>query len=106
MAIESDETAPLSQTLNPMSFSINTSYEGPHPHPSGALDDAEQEEGLFVPGMLPMNFVVAAVEGFKVSTSFCKFCNCKPPVFVSHHYPCFARTRTTNSSTSGTSPVF
>lgn len=65
MAIESDETAPLSQTLDPMQWSIPPSYDGPHPHPSGVLDDATKEEDLFAPGMLPLEFVMAAVEGFK-----------------------------------------
>jgi len=65
MAIESEETAPLSQTLDPMQWSINNTYEGPHPHPSGLLDSSEQEESMFTPGMLPLDFVMAAVQGFK-----------------------------------------
>ena len=64
-AIYSDATAPLSDTIEPMGFSIDTSYDGPHPDPSGALTDSDAEELLFQPGMLPREFVTQSVEYFK-----------------------------------------
>ncbi|GMH50657.1 hypothetical protein TrRE_jg2372 [Triparma retinervis] len=66
MAIESDETAPLSQTLDPGQWAISAAYEGPHPGAGGVvLEDMDAEKMLFTPGMLPREFVMDAIQGFK-----------------------------------------
>lgn len=45
MAIESDETAPLSQTLDPGQWAISAAYEGPHPRGGGVvLEDMDAEK--------------------------------------------------------------
>ena len=61
-AIVSQETAPLSDTLDPESILIS-GYDGPHPNGgSEALGDkeAEQEDLLFSPGNVPMSFVMVS----------------------------------------------
>mmetsp|Transcript_16274 Transcript_16274/g.23974 ORF Transcript_16274/g.23974 Transcript_16274/m.23974 type:complete len:506 (-) Transcript_16274:38-1555(-) len=65
-AIESEETEPLSETLDVSAMSIEASYKGPHPKGGAdALDSAEEEKFLFTPGNLPVEFVQASVERFK-----------------------------------------
>ena len=65
MAIESDETAPLSQTLDPSQWSVAPTYDGAHPRAGVVIEDMEQEAVMFQPGMLPREFVLEAIEGFK-----------------------------------------
>ena len=88
-AIESEETAPLSETLDVDGISIDyDKYEGPHPSPSSSSErcgggevgasieganDAESppssissEEALFSPNSLPLTFVMDVINGFKV----------------------------------------
>mmetsp|Transcript_25083 Transcript_25083/g.36848 ORF Transcript_25083/g.36848 Transcript_25083/m.36848 type:complete len:527 (-) Transcript_25083:6-1586(-) len=67
-AIESEETAPLCETINPGAFSIDSSYDGPHPAGGSAAlssDDEDKERDFFEAGALPMEFVMAAIERFK-----------------------------------------
>jgi len=64
-AIESEMTAPLSASYDPNLISISDSYDGPNPIVSGPLEDMEQENALFIPGKLPREFVLAAMECFK-----------------------------------------
>lgn len=63
-AIESEMTAPLSDSYDPNSIVIN-SYDGPNPVLSGPTDDMELEASLFQPGKLPREFVLAAMDHFK-----------------------------------------
>ena len=66
-AIESEETIPLSSTLDVAAIHMETSYDGPHPSKGGTgldvapLVDADDEKMLFTPGMLPMEFVMVSV---------------------------------------------
>lgn len=66
-AIESEMTAPLSDTYDPNSISlIASSYDGPNPAPEGPItSDMDLEASLFEPGNLPRDFVLAAMEHFK-----------------------------------------
>jgi len=64
LAIESEETIPLSQTLDASQFTIDASYTGPHPADS-LLENMDEEIKLFEVGNLPMDFVMAAVDQFK-----------------------------------------
>jgi len=64
-AIMSEQTAPLSATYDPNTITVDSIYDGPHPHPDGMINDMEAETSLFQPGKLPMEFVLAAVERFK-----------------------------------------
>lgn len=64
-AIEADETAPLSATYDPDGIPVPDNYEGPHPCPSGLLEDLAEEATLFEPGKLPLEFVMASVECMK-----------------------------------------
>jgi len=64
-AIESEMTAPLSESYDPNSIVINDSYDGPNPIVSGPTDDMDMEASLFQPGKLPREFVLAAMEYFK-----------------------------------------
>lgn len=57
-AIVSDNTASLSETFDPNVITIESDYDGPHPHPDGMLSDMEAEESLFQPGNLPIEFVM------------------------------------------------
>ena len=60
-AIESEMSAPLSETYDANTITVNpTSYEGPHPHTDGLLEDMETEATLFEPGNLPREFVVVS----------------------------------------------
>jgi len=63
-AIESEMTAPLSDSYNPNSIVIS-SYDGPNPVLSGPTDDMELEASLFQPGRLPREFVLVAMDHFK-----------------------------------------
>jgi serine/threonine-protein phosphatase 5 len=58
-AIESEMTAPLSDSYDPNSIVIN-SYDGPNPVLSGPTDDMELEASLFQPGKLPREFVLVS----------------------------------------------
>lgn len=67
-AIESDETVPLSCTLDLAKIPIEASYDGPHPSKDEAgvslgspLDNIEDEKMLFTPGMLPMEFAMVRI---------------------------------------------
>jgi serine/threonine-protein phosphatase 5 len=65
-AIEAEQTAPLSSTYDPATVDVGSSYDGPHPDPSGAaLADMELEASLFEAGKLPRDFVLQAVQHFK-----------------------------------------
>jgi serine/threonine-protein phosphatase 5 len=65
-AIQAEQTAPLSATYDPANVDVGSSYDGPHPDPSGsALADMELEASLFEPGKLPRDFVMQAVQHFK-----------------------------------------
>jgi serine/threonine-protein phosphatase 5 len=55
-AIQAAETTPLSSTYNPAQIEIPASYSGPR------LDDDLDEVAVFMPGQLPREFVLAAVE--------------------------------------------
>ena len=60
-AIQSEETMPLSATLNPGVYNIEKSYDGPHPHGGLEpldLDEAEKERLFFEPGNCPTEFVM------------------------------------------------
>lgn len=60
-AIESEMTAPLSDTYDPNSIVINPdSYEGPNPISSGLTEDMELEASFFEPGKLPREFVLVS----------------------------------------------
>lgn len=65
-AIESEATESLCDTLDPDDVPLGTAYNGPHPA-GDALDDdaADTEKGLFEPGRLPRDFVMAAIECFR-----------------------------------------
>jgi len=66
-AIVSQETAPLSDTLDPNSI-LMTGNDGPHPNGGAEAlgkKEADQEDSLFEPGNMPMSFVMAAIERFK-----------------------------------------
>ncbi len=76
-AIESEMTAPLSDSYDPNSIVVNDSYDGPNPIVSGPTDDMELESSLFQPGKLPREFVL-------VSLSQCiATCICSTSNFVS-----------------------
>jgi len=67
-AIESEETAPLSDTYDPSELVVDVGYDGPHPAGGVAPmtdSELEKEEDLFRPGRLPMEFVMAAIQRFK-----------------------------------------
>jgi serine/threonine-protein phosphatase 5 len=62
-AIQSEETMPLSATINVGSYTIEKTYDGPHPHGSltdevEPLDDVDKERAFFQPGYCPMEFVM------------------------------------------------
>ena len=60
-AIESEMTAPLSESYDPNSITINDSYDGPNPLVTGGpTDDADLEVSLFQPGKLPREFVLVS----------------------------------------------
>ncbi len=59
-AIESEMTAPLSESYDPNSIVINDSYDGPKPVVSGPTDDMDMEASLFQPGKLPREFVLVS----------------------------------------------
>jgi len=61
-AIESEMTAPLSDSYNPNSIVLSAdSYDGPSPVLSGPTDDMELETSLFEPGKLPREFVLVSI---------------------------------------------
>ena len=61
-AIESDNTAPLSDTYDPNTIVLNPdSYDGPNPVLSAPTDDMELETSLFQPGKLPREFVLVSI---------------------------------------------
>lgn len=64
-AIESEKTAPLSESYDPDSLTIAPNYEGPHPSPEGPTSDMILEASMFEPGNLPREFVLATLEVFK-----------------------------------------
>jgi serine/threonine-protein phosphatase 5 len=61
-AIESEKTAPLSETYDPNEIILNpSSYDGPNPMVDvGPSDDMELEASFFEPGKLPKDFVVVS----------------------------------------------
>lgn len=60
-AIESEMTAPLSDSYDPNSIVISPdSYDGPNPVLSGPTDDMEIEASFFEPGKLPRDFVLVS----------------------------------------------
>jgi serine/threonine-protein phosphatase 5 len=65
LAIQAEQTAPLSSTYDASKMDIPSDYDGPHPSPDGLLlSDMDAELGFFEPGKLPLSFVMAAVERF------------------------------------------
>lgn len=62
-AIMSEEMSPLSMTYDPTNIPIDVGYDGPHPHPAGQTDDADDELALFQPGKLPLEFVMVRSRG-------------------------------------------
>ena len=61
-AIESEKTAPLSETYDPNTISIfPDSYDGPNPLPEGPTGDMEIEASMFEPGNLPREFVLVRI---------------------------------------------
>ena len=62
-AIESEKTAPLSETYDPNSISLTVgSYDGPNPSPEGPItNDMDLEASLFEPGNLPRDFVLVRI---------------------------------------------
>lgn len=74
LAIESEETVPLSSTIDLSTISIESSYDGPHPcgATAVALDNFEEEKTMFLPGMLPREFVMKCIERFKAQKLFHK----------------------------------
>ena len=62
-AIESEKTAPLSETYDPNSISLAVgSYDGPNPSPEGPItNDMDLEASLFEPGNLPRDFVLVRI---------------------------------------------
>lgn len=65
-AIEADQTAPLSQSFDPSSIYIASTYDGPHPDSNGLeLSDMDAEASLFEPGNLPREFVMQSCQYFK-----------------------------------------
>eukprot|EP00568_Trieres_chinensis_P013279 CAMPEP_0183317252 /NCGR_PEP_ID=MMETSP0160_2-20130417/57408_1 /TAXON_ID=2839 ORGANISM="Odontella Sinensis, Strain Grunow 1884" /NCGR_SAMPLE_ID=MMETSP0160_2 /ASSEMBLY_ACC=CAM_ASM_000250 /LENGTH=564 /DNA_ID=CAMNT_0025483235 /DNA_START=40 /DNA_END=1731 /DNA_ORIENTATION=+ len=67
LAIKSDDSPPLSDTYDPGLIGMS-GYDGPHPG-GGTVPMTERESakecGLFEPGKLPREFVLAAIERFK-----------------------------------------
>ena len=59
-AIESEMTAPLSDSYDPNSIVVSESYDGPNPIVSGPTDDMELEASLFQPGKVPREFVLVS----------------------------------------------
>lgn len=68
LAIESEESIPLSSTMDFSTIRIENSYDGPHPNKETidfAPSELEDEKMMFMPGMLPLDFAMAAIERFK-----------------------------------------
>lgn len=65
-AIESEMTAPLSESYDPNLIVIPSSYDGPNPSVSFMTDKIELEASFFEPGKLPLSFVVV------IFFSFCR----------------------------------
>jgi hypothetical protein len=62
-AIESEETIPLSETYEPSEIAIASTYNGPHPSGGDSCfenGEMDQEDALFQPGILPMEFVMVS----------------------------------------------
>jgi tetratricopeptide (TPR) repeat protein len=58
-AIESEKTAPLSETFDPNAIKlVAANYDGPNPSPEGPIDDMDLEASMFEPGNLPRDFVL------------------------------------------------
>jgi serine/threonine-protein phosphatase 5 len=57
-AILSEESVPLSECYKAEGIVVEGGYDGPHP--AGYLEVGEGEGGLFVPGMLPREFVMVS----------------------------------------------
>jgi serine/threonine-protein phosphatase 5 len=67
-AIQSAQTAPLSDSYEPNDIVINSGYDGPHPSGGDtclSMDDFEKEDALFEPGNLPLDFVMVRDKWFK-----------------------------------------
>ena len=66
-AIESEKTAPLSETYDPNSISLAVgSYDGPNPSPEGPItNDMDLEASLFEPGNLPRDFVLVRIISYQ-----------------------------------------
>ena len=62
-AIEAEQTAPLSATLDVRSLDVPVTYTGPHPVAGSYQPD--QDAAVFEPGQMPREFVLAAMEYFK-----------------------------------------
>jgi tetratricopeptide (TPR) repeat protein len=83
-AIESEMTAPLSESYDPNSIVLNaSSYDGPNPlMAEGPTEDMELEASLFEPGKLPRDFVIVSLARILHNAT----ASCFPFVlFVSHH---------------------
>jgi len=63
-AIEAEATAPLSATYDPNIIEVPSSYEGPHPLET-LISDHDMEAGMFEPGKLPRDFVMATIQCMK-----------------------------------------
>jgi tetratricopeptide (TPR) repeat protein len=70
-AIESEMTAPLSESYDPSAIVLNaSSYKGPNPlMEEGPTEDMELEASLFEPGKLPREFVVVSLNDIFVFQS-------------------------------------
>ena len=63
-AIQSEETAPLSDTYLPNDVIIAPGYDGPHPSGGDVClgnGDLDKEDAMFQPGQLPMDFVMVSL---------------------------------------------
>jgi len=84
-AILSDDSVPLSDTLNTSSIQIEKSYDGPHPNGT-LLDDVEAEIALFAPGKLPREFVMSSIERMKDQKSIHKRYVARLLISAKHYY--------------------
>lgn len=84
-AIESEMTAPFSETYDPNAIVLNSSsYDGPNPlMADGPTEDMELEASLFEPGKLPREFVMVSLNVF-TKRIYVKHCSPARTVFVSH----------------------
>lgn len=57
-AIMSEQSAPLSETYDPNTITMDSAYDGPHPIDGQQTNDMEAEAQIFKPGSLPLEFVM------------------------------------------------